>query len=150
MEEMTAEEEDNAIPVQGASKADRDLPDNIRKAVQILNNPEEYAEAYDWVGRHVDYESDFGRPPALCERIHAKAEYIDTIDGWALYVEWDDFEPLTAKHLVHGAIKELRIPYFHSVGSTMSHKHEDGEKVPKFGRDNAEGAYLRVANIPKR
>mgnify|MGYP006283038381 CR=1 FL=1 len=144
---MSAKTENPKIPARGANKADRELPENIRQAVKILNSPKHYAREYDWVERKV--ENYDGRVP-LRERIHAKAEWIGTQDAWVLYVEWDDFEPLTAKHLVHAAQKELRIPYFHSGGSTTTHTYEDGEKIQKFGRDNAEGAYLRVGNMPKR
>lgn len=140
---------DEEIPIKkGKGVEYSHVPDDVRKAVQILNNPEEYADEYEWVARKLD---DDAKIP-VGERINAQAEYKDG-NSWAVYVEWDDWEPLTAKFLVHKTLKEFGFTEFIAAGRTGKWEQEDGrlkhdendEKVPKFGRKNAEGAYLRVS-----
>lgn len=120
------------------------VPDEIEKAVDMLNNPWDYREEL----KHSLPDDRFGRmdPDG---RIEAKAEWLMFKDRWVLYVEWDDTEPLTARHVVHKVTRRSGLGFQHYLasGSAPNKRYLDGETEYKFRR-GADVAWLKVAHAP--
>lgn len=132
---MTAQSE---TPKRGK---DGHVPKYIAEAVQMLNNPHEHEEVF---GSNLDYDRRRNDP---ARRIKAHAEWLQFEETWVLYVEWDDSEPLTARFIVHKAIRECGLRFYIASGSSTNFDDldEDGEKQYKFpGGSKTPVSYLKV------
>lgn len=121
---------------------DRSIPDPIKRAVEMLNNPRRYADVFK---NSYDYSKKRGylnprTDPA--KRIRAKAEWLPFKEKWALYVEWDDSSPLTARSIVHKAIRECGLTVY--VASGRGYNYDGDADDDKKFRKGAEVSWLKV------
>jgi len=114
------------------------VPESIERAVEILNNPWDHIEMFP-----INLlDTKFGNDDPD-NRIRAKAEWLTFKQRWALYVEWDDSEPLTARSVVHRTISNLGLQGFVATGCASNYD-EDSEDKQKFPGTGVQVSYLKV------
>lgn len=131
------------VPLSGGYESGEAIPQAIVKAVNMLNNMEEYRDLFK---HDLDYHKDRdyrSHRHSPTERVRAKAEWLPFKERWVLYVEWDDSEPLTARHVVHKTIRECGLSVYVASGCSTNYDRET-EDNKKFGK-NARVSYLKVA-----
>lgn len=114
------------------------IPSEIERAVDMLNDPWSYPDELE---HHLNSLRYYGDAPS--RRILAEVDWMPVKEKWCLYVEWDDSEPLSARHLVHEVIRTCGLETFIATGCGVNYD-EDAEDNQKFSGSNVSVSFLRV------
>lgn len=113
------------------------IPDSIKYAIKVLNNPWDYGFLHHEIPPGVR-----GGPYNPTGRINAKAEWCPLSGKWVLYVEWDDSEPLYPRSIVNAVVSHCGLTTYVASGTSAEKDFTGDWKFPAIC--NPEVPFLKV------